>query len=63
MAFAKQTDLVKVAEESDVKRLLSIVTKPWYQRPNLRRLYFCLIPAVLGFEMTSGYDGSIMNGL
>lgn len=63
MAMQKQTDVTAVAQESDVKRLLELDTKPWYQKPNLRRLYFALVPAVLGVEMTSGYDGSILNGL
>ena len=63
MALAKQTDVDKVAEHSEVKNLLALDTTPWYKRPNLRRLYLCLVPAVLGVEMTSGYDGSILNGL
>jgi hypothetical protein len=63
MASTKQTDVATVAQESEVNRLLALDTTPWYQRPNLRRLYICLIPAVLGVEMTSGYDGSILNGL
>ncbi|KAL0638277.1 hypothetical protein Q9L58_002734 [Maublancomyces gigas] len=36
---------------------------PWYQKPNLRRLYLFLVPAAMGVEWTSGFDGSIMNGL
>ncbi|KAK0989535.1 hypothetical protein LTR91_009179 [Friedmanniomyces endolithicus] len=63
MAFARQTDVDAVASQSEVKRLLDLDTTPWYKRPNLRTLYFTLIPAVLGCEMTSGYDGSILNGL
>lgn len=63
MAMQKQTDVTAVAQQSDVKQLLELDTKPWYQKPNLRRLYFALVPAVLGVEMTSGYDGSILNGL
>ena len=63
MAPTTQTDVAVVAAESEVKRLLDLDTIPWYKRRNLRRLYFALIPAVLGVEMTSGYDGSIMNGL
>ncbi|KAK6441414.1 hypothetical protein LTR95_002362 [Oleoguttula sp. CCFEE 5521] len=58
-----QTDVALVAQESEVKRLLELDTVPWYKRKNLRKLYLCLIPAVLGVEMTSGYDGSILNGL
>ncbi|KAK4554311.1 hypothetical protein LTR86_008519 [Recurvomyces mirabilis] len=63
MAFAKQTNVDEVAAQSEVKRLMDLDTTPWYKRPNLRRLYCCLLPAVLGCEMTSGYDGSILNGL
>ncbi|KAK0254028.1 hypothetical protein LTR91_010503 [Friedmanniomyces endolithicus] len=63
MAFARQTDVDAVASQSEVKRLLDLDTTPWYKRPNLRMLYLTLIPAALGCEMTSGYDGSILNGL
>lgn len=63
MALSKQTDVAKVAEESEVRNLLRLDTTPWYRKKNLRRLYLCLVPAVLGVEMTSGYDGSILNGL
>ena len=63
MAFAKQTDVDKVVAQSEVNRLMKLDTKAWYKKPNLRRLYFFLVPAVLGVEMTSGYDGSILNGL
>lgn len=63
MAPAVRTDVAAVTSKSEVRRLIDLDTKPWYQRPNLRRLYFALVPAVLGVEMTSGYDGSIMNGL
>lgn len=63
MALGKQTNVAEVAEQSEVKHLLALDTVPWYQKKNLRSLYFCLVPAVLGVEMTSGYDGSILNGL
>lgn len=63
MPSTTQTDVAAVASESEVRRLLDLDTTPWYKRKNLRQLYFALIPAVLGVEMTSGYDGSIMNGL
>ena len=59
----KQADVAQTAEESEVTRLLTLDTTPWYKKPNLRRLYICLVPAVLGVEMTSGYDGSVLNGL
>lgn len=59
----KQAKVAQAAEESEVTRLLRLDTTPWYKKPNLRRLYLCLVPAVLGVEMTSGYDGSVLNGL
>lgn len=34
-----------------------------YQKPNLRNLYFVMIPACLGVEWTSGFDSSMMNGI
>jgi len=36
---------------------------PWYKKRNLRYLYFMLFPTAMGVEMTSGFDGSMMNGL
>jgi hypothetical protein len=63
MLIGKQTDVDRVAEQSELKRLLKLDTTPWYRKPNLRGLYLCLVPAVLGVETTSGYDGSILNGL
>ena len=63
MVLGKHTDVDRVAAQSEVNRLLKLDNTPWYQKPNLRRLYFFLVPAVLGVEMTSGYDGSILNGL
>ncbi|KAL1873116.1 hypothetical protein VTK73DRAFT_1077 [Phialemonium thermophilum] len=52
-----------IAEHSDVTQLTKLDTVPWYRKPNLRLLYLGLIPAVLGCNMTSGYDGSVINGL
>ncbi|RFU30888.1 hypothetical protein B7463_g5467, partial [Scytalidium lignicola] len=52
-----------IAEHSTVQHLASLDTVPWYRRHNLFYLYLNLIPAVLGCNMTSGYDGSVINGL
>ncbi|KAK0109484.1 hypothetical protein ONS95_002176 [Cadophora gregata] len=60
---AKGIDAATIKDQSEVIRLLELDTSPWYQKPNLRALYFCLIPAALGVEMTTGYDGSVLNGL
>lgn len=59
----QQTNVARVAKQSEVNRLMRLDTTPWYRKPNLRRLYLFLVPSVLGCEMTSGYDGSILNGL
>lgn len=56
-------DAAHLALASDVTQLGLHDTKPWYKKPNLRRLYLTLVPACLGVEMTSGYDGSVLNGL
>jgi hypothetical protein len=47
-------------------RFVELVTAdktPWYRKKNLMRLYMFLAPAAMGVEWTSGFDGSIMNGL
>ncbi|KAH8811349.1 MFS transporter [Xylogone sp. PMI_703] len=56
-------DAPQLAQLSDVTHLLSQDSKPWYRKRNLRKLYLTLVPAALGVEMTSGYDGSVLNGL
>ncbi|KAI5805156.1 MFS transporter [Geopyxis carbonaria] len=43
--------------------LVAADATPWYRKPNLARLYLFLVPAAMGVEWTSGFDGSIMNGL
>jgi len=53
----------EVAQTSEINHLQDLDNTPWYQKKNLRRLYFFLIPSALGVEMTSGYDGSVLNGL
>lgn len=57
-----RTDAKQLAEQSEVIRLLDADKVPWYQKPNLRSLYLCLIPAAIGVEMTTGYDSSVLNG-
>ncbi|KAH7403177.1 MFS transporter [Cadophora sp. MPI-SDFR-AT-0126] len=59
----KKLNAATITDQSEVIRLLQLDTKPWYEKPNLRALYFCLVPAALGVEMTTGYDGSVLNGL
>lgn len=35
----------------------------WIQKPNLRNLYFLLVPAAIGIEITSGFDSQLINAL
>lgn len=53
----------EIAKVSEISRLINEDTTPWYRKKNLRALYLTLVPAALGVEMTSGYDGSVLNGL
>lgn len=52
-----------LALASDLTHLQELDTTPWYRKKNLRFLYLTLVPSALGVEMTSGYDGSVLNGL
>ncbi|KAI0012486.1 general substrate transporter [Xylariaceae sp. FL0662B] len=36
---------------------------PWYQKKNLRLMYFLLFPCLMGIEMTSGFDSQIINAV
>ena len=56
-------DAAHVAQASDVAQLAEQDPVPWYKKKNLRSLYLALVPSALGVEMTSGYDGSVLNGL
>lgn len=35
----------------------------WYQKPNLRYLYFMLFPTCMGIEITSGFDSQMINAV
>lgn len=35
----------------------------WIRKPNLRSLYFLLVPAAIGIEITSGFDSQLINAL
>jgi hypothetical protein len=61
--MSKRDQAAALTEQSEVIRLLELDTTPWYKKRNLRMLYLCLVPAALGVEMTTGYDGSVLNGL
>ncbi|RSM02034.1 hypothetical protein CEP52_008197 [Fusarium oligoseptatum] len=60
---AKHNNAGEVAAASEVRRLLEEDKTLWFQKPNLRSLYLLLVPAALGVEMTTGYDGSVLNAL
>ncbi|KAH6949692.1 MFS transporter [Ilyonectria sp. MPI-CAGE-AT-0026] len=56
-------NVTDVAATSEVSRLLAEDKTPWYRKKNLRTLYAFLVPAGLGVEITTGFDGSVLNGL
>lgn len=58
-----RTNATNLALESDITHLQEQDITPWHQKKNLRSLYLTLVPSALGVEMTSGYDGSVLNGL
>jgi hypothetical protein len=61
--FSNKIEAREVAQVSEIEQLQQLDQTPWYRKKNLRRLYLTMIPAALGVEMTSGYDGSVLNGL
>ncbi|KAH8645997.1 general substrate transporter [Tricladium varicosporioides] len=44
--------LTRIVEEDKV---------PWYKKKNLRMMYVFMFPACMGIEMTTGFDGQIVN--
>jgi MFS family permease len=46
-----------------VERLTANDHVRWWNKPNLRTLYLCLVPFCLFIESTSGFDSSMMNGM
>lgn len=58
-----EVDATELAKVPEVNAILNLDEKPWYRKKDLRLLYLTLVPAALGVEMTSGYDGSVLNGL
>ncbi|KAL6230830.1 hypothetical protein BDW75DRAFT_244462 [Aspergillus navahoensis] len=55
--------VTEIAATSEVSRLLAEDRISWYRKKNLRRLYMFLMPSALGVEITTGFDGSVLNGL
>ncbi|KAL5388186.1 hypothetical protein DPSP01_003175 [Paraphaeosphaeria sporulosa] len=49
--------------EPRVMQIVNADKRKWYQKPNLRFLYFILVPTCIGTEWTLGFDGSMMNNL
>ncbi|KAF9458482.1 hexose transporter [Collybia nuda] len=63
--MSSEKEQTKVLEVTDpvVSRLAEQDSTPWYRKPNLRILYVLFFPTLIGVEMTSGFDSSMMNGL
>ncbi|KIW16504.1 hypothetical protein PV08_06559 [Exophiala spinifera] len=53
----------KGASDPIVQRLAQEDRVPWYRKPNLRSLYFLLLPTCMGIEITSGFDSQMINAL
>lgn len=52
-----------VIEEGIIQQLIKNDHVKWWNKPNLRSLYFLLVPFCLFIESTSGFDSSMMNGM
>ncbi|KAF2798110.1 hexose transporter-like protein, partial [Melanomma pulvis-pyrius CBS 109.77] len=52
-----------IATDGAVEILIRNDHVRWWNKPNLRRLYLCLVPFCLFIESTSGFDSSMMNGM
>lgn len=53
----------KGAADPIIQRLAAEDKVPWYQKPNLRGLYFILFPTAMGIEITSGFDSQMINAM
>ncbi|KAH6968011.1 hypothetical protein DER45DRAFT_475932 [Fusarium avenaceum] len=55
------------AQERDFNKIVTNLanqdTVPWYRKPNLRNLYFMLIPTCMGIQMTSGFHSQMVNAM
>ncbi|KAI1341393.1 general substrate transporter [Xylariaceae sp. FL0016] len=54
---------VTVQTDNIVHRMAMEDRVRWYQKKNLRYLYFMLFPCLMGIEMTSGFDSQIINAV
>lgn len=50
-------------DEGIVTRLASQDKVVWYRKPNLRYLYFMLIPTCMGIQITSGFHSQMVNAM
>jgi hypothetical protein len=46
-----------------VTRLANEDKKSWYRKPNLRHLYFMLVPTCMGIQTTSGFHSQMANAM
>ncbi|KAH8178664.1 sugar transporter domain-containing protein [Sarocladium implicatum] len=51
------------AADPIIQRIAQEDPVPWYKKPNLRSLYFLLFPTCMAMELTSGFDGQMVNAL
>ena len=55
--------LIGVDNNAIVTTLAKEDKVPWYRKPNLRHLYFMLIPTCMGIQITSGFHGQMVNAI
>jgi sugar porter (SP) family MFS transporter len=51
------------AADPVLTRIVNEDKVPWYKKPNLRNLYFLLLPTCIGIEITSGFDSQLINSV
>ncbi|ORY13624.1 general substrate transporter [Clohesyomyces aquaticus] len=59
----KAGNVASKAGDPVLTRISEADNVPWYRKPNLRSLYFLLVPAAIGIEITSGFDSQLINAL
>jgi hypothetical protein len=63
MAIGEKLKVKETLSDPVLTRIAEEDHTPWYQKPNLRYLYFMLFPTCMGVELTSGFDSQLINAL
>lgn len=63
MSALHNTKVETGAADPIIQQLAENDPVPWYKKPNLRNLYLLLFPTCMAMELTSGFDGQMVNAL